>query len=63
MSEFARKIERKIKGKLSGIKNGTVEVENSGLNSMIDKLEQYDAVAAEEMRDKYLETVRNLNKD
>ncbi len=58
MSSFSKQIEKKIKGKINGIKNGTVEVKDSGVNDMLKKLKDLDEAAAEELQGKYIDAVK-----
>jgi hypothetical protein len=61
MSQFARDLEKKITGKLNGIKNGTVDVKGSGVNDLIKKLKGVDEAAAEKLQKSYIEAVKSAN--
>ncbi len=59
MSKFAKDIEKKITGKIAGIKNGTVEVAGCGVNDLIKRLKEVDEVAAGKLQTQYIEAVKS----
>jgi len=61
MSAFGRVLEKKIKGKLKAIANGTETVKEAGVNKLLDRLQEIDEAAAEELQKKYITTVQNLS--
>lgn len=65
MSAFGRVLEKKIKGKLKAIANGKETVKEAGVNKLLDRLQEIDEAAAEELQKKYITTVKSLseNKD
>lgn len=58
MSNFGKQLEKKIKGKIAAIANGTQDVKGSGVNDMITKLKTIDEAAAEEMQKDYIAAVK-----
>lgn len=63
MSRFADQLEKKINGKIKKISNGTLTIKEAGLNKMIERLKEVDEAAAEELNQKYIDTVKELNKN
>jgi len=63
MSAFGRQLEKKIKGKINAIANGTEEVKDAGVNKMIARLKSIDEVSAEELHKKYIATVKEVAKN
>ena len=61
MSAFGRVLEKKIKGKLKAIANGTETVKDAGVNKLLDRLQEIDEAAAEELQKKYITTVQSLS--
>jgi len=61
MSAFGKILEKKIKGKLKAIANGTETVKEAGVNKLLDRLQEIDEAAAEELQKKYITTVQNLS--
>ena len=61
MSAFGKILERKIKGKLKAIANGKETVKEAGVNKLLDRLQEIDEAAAEELQKKYITTVQNLS--
>lgn len=63
MSGFGRQLEKKITGKINAIAAGTETVKDAGVNKLITRLKDIDEAAAEELKKKYIETVKSLKKD
>ncbi len=63
MSGFGRLIEKKIRGKLTAIANGSETPKDAGVNKLILRLKEIDEAAAEELQKKYIETIKSLKKD
>jgi hypothetical protein len=63
MSAFGRQLEKRIKGKISGIAKGTETVKGAGVNKMIARLKVIDEAAAEELQKKYIAAVKEAAKD
>ena len=61
MSAFGKILEKKIKRKLKAIANGTETVKEAGVNKLLDRLQEIDEAAAEELQKKYITTVQNLS--
>ena len=61
MSAFGKILEKKIKGKLKAIANGKETVKEAGVNKLLDRLQEIDEAAAEELQKKYITTVQNLS--
>jgi len=61
MSAFGKILEKKIKGKLKAIANGTETVKEAGVNKLLDRLQEIDEAAAEELQKKYITTVKSLS--
>ena len=58
MSKYSEDLRKKITGKISGIKQGSVEAKGSGVNDLINKLQDVDEAAAEELKKKYIDAVK-----
>ena len=63
MSRFGDQLEKKIKRKLKAIANGTETLKDAGVNKLLDKLEEIDEAAAEELQKKYIATVKKLSEE
>jgi len=61
MSTFGRVLEKKIKGKLKAIANGKETVKEAGVNKLLDRLQEIDEAAAEELQKEYITTVKGLS--
>jgi len=61
MSRFGQQLEKKIKGKIMGIKNGSVESKGSGVNDLIKKLKGVDEASADKLQKDYIEAVKKAN--
>ena len=58
---FARQLERKITGKINKISKGELEVKDSGVGKMINRLGEMDEAAADELTTKYVAAVKKIN--
>jgi len=58
---FRDDLEKKITSKISKIDKGTLTVKDAGVNVLIKRLKELDEATAEELKKKYIDTVRRLN--
>lgn len=63
MSSFSRQLESKIIAKLNAIDSGKETIKDAGVNKLLSRLKEIDEAAAEELKKKYIATVKELNKN
>lgn len=61
MSDFSKQLEKKIKGKITAIANGTQDAKGSGVNDMITKLKKTDEATAEQLQKDYIAAVKKAS--
>lgn len=56
---MSKEIEKKIIGKISAIKSGTIPVKGCGVNDLLERLKKTDEAAAETLQKQYIDAIKS----